>query len=340
MRVNGRRTTIRSLATAAAVGALVAGAGVSSAAADPWLSWTVIDGATPGGVLDTRVLAADATGGSRLSQAARGAAVAAASSDDGSVTAYLTQTRAGTRDRARPGLAVVVDGVTRTQRIGRPSGQPDVTADGSAVVVGRSDGSVVSYAVATGQVTRLCGPCLGFRPGSRLNPRPAAVALSPDRQYVAVRTWTDGDAEALVIHRTSDGARVARRTMGEGEPDIAMSWTPDSRQLAYVALGSLGAPDFAAVWRVVLLGVDGSLTDTPTATGASNRLSGPMRVGSDWYFVISRGSAPTARRATVLRTTSLSADAVEVGTVVTRGRSGFPFVGYWAMSGARPAALG
>jgi Tol biopolymer transport system component len=328
---------IRSLAALTAATTLVVGAGVATAFADPWLSWGVVSGANTEDRLNSRLFTADPADGSRTAIAPFRAAVAADFSDDGGTGAYVLQLQEPGASTYTRRLAVVRrDGTSQAVPVARVSGRPDVSPDGTSVTFGRTNNSVQRYDIATGALTTLCVDCTGL--SRRLRPSIANVALSPDGRYVGIQAYSQGDAQSLVVYRAADGTRVLRRTFGEGEPDDTMSWTADSTRLAYVELGSQGAPDFDGVWRVVLLGLDGTRTETAITAPTSTRLSGPMRLGDTWYVVSQPGFSPTAKRATVLRTDSLAVGPTPVGTIETRGKSKriLPFVGWWTLSAGQP----
>lgn len=334
------RTTVRrAMAVATVTLVTCAGTAVGSAAADPWLSWTVITDVTLAGRASSTVSTADPAVGEVAQLARTGAALAVDASADGQTAAYLTQVRASQGRRTAYRIDVMRNGARTRIPVTGISGRPDTSPDGTAVSYGRVDGTVETYDLATGQRRTLCTDCTGLP--ARYRPRIANVAVSPDGSHVAVMTFSDGDAQALVIYRTADGARLARRTMGEGEPDAAIAWTADGSRLAFVALGPpAGSVDELVSWRIVTLGLDGSLAETAIRVTADQRLSGPMRVGDDWYAVSSNSPGPTGRRATLLTTPSLDQAPTALGTVTTRPKSRtFPFVGSWSVSAGQPVAL-
>lgn len=335
------RTAVRVLASAALTAALAGGALASAgpAAADPWLTWSVITDATPGGVISTRPYAGPIGSTTPRPLAAADRALAVDASASGRVVAYVTQIKVAGRDRARRGLTVLVAGRARTVLTGGVSGRPDVSADGRYVTFGRANGSVSRYDVRTRAIIRLCRACTGFPTGGDLAGQVANVALSPDTRHVAVWGWTEGDAEALSVHRTRDGRRVAIDRFGEGEPDITMAWTTDSRQVAYAAIAPYDPSSPRMAWTTALLGIDGKAGTTAIRSSGSARLSGPMRLAGAWWFVRTSGVAPTAKIATVLRTTSLQRQPTVVGTVRVNRISGYPYVGNWSLTSRRPAAL-
>ncbi len=308
----------------------------TTATAGPWLTWSTIADSTAGGVLQVRPAAGTPGSAAPVAQARWGRAVAMDASDTGRVVAYTSQTRIKGRDAARHGLTLVVRGRVRVVLTSGVVGRPDVSPDGLTVTVGRTDGRVVRYEVATGRLRTLCTSCHGIPASLGIPGRVGNVALSPNRRYVAVWGTSDGDAEALSIFRTSDGHRVARQLFGLGEPDDTLAWTPDGKRVGYASIvdGNAGSS-----WRILLLGVNGTVATTRVTSPVATRLSGPMRLNGAWWFVRTAGSSPTTRVATLLRTSSLIVAPTAVGTVRTWTGSGSPFTGFWSLSRFRPSPL-
>ncbi len=168
------------------------------------------------------------SGTSVPASAKTGLNLAASSSTDGRVVAYLALRGSG-GNSAGWVLMIRQDGVLLRRTLIKDVVIPSVSADGSTVLIAGPNG-LKAFDVKRQRWSAFCTGC----PTTSIS----SAAISPDHRKVAM-SHKDVGIQYMEIYRVSDGRRLARTTIEGtfGNP----AWNPASNTVAYVSPQTAGS---------------------------------------------------------------------------------------------------